>query len=429
MSFTNQRTAPRQGRGKRPRPRNSGGVSTIPPFEAVADTGYLLQTCYHLEHTAGKATGIDRVPFAAVGRSEYATICRALNKALLGGTYRPQPNRPVEIPREGKSPRILEIPCVFDRVVGAAVAGAVSPFFETFFHDCSYAYRTGRNAKMMLAKLTRLVENHGLWVIGNNDIKSAFPSMPLDAVMAAHTKYIDDTRLLGLIAAILHGAEGDAKTIGLAQGSPYSPVASNLLLHEILDSKYSRDHSEPPLLRYSDNLVTLSSGAPESRRARARLEDLLAPHGLRLKTESTDGTEITHADLREEMTTQLLGFVISTPWGKLDFDLGPEWWARLEDNLKECHTLHEPHHRALQKLSGWINGAAPAFTSRRLASTVTRIMGITKEMGFREISEKTIRSQGMYAHDQWLTSLTGTSSGSTAVTGAWATAARSRSSS
>jgi hypothetical protein len=216
--------------------------------------------------------------------------------------------------------------------------------------------------------------------------------------------------------------------MGLSQGNPLAPLAFNLFVHEILDSQYSQDLSNPPLHRYSDNLDIPCKSAPESRRARARLEELLTPHGFKLKTEAIEG-EKTHADLRAGETTRLLGFVLSYHEGTLDFDVGPDRWARLESNLEECHTIDagNPHEMAVQTLRGWITSAAPAFTSRRLDSTVSRIMELIGEYGFREIRAKTILTDAKYAHCQWVNSLSATPNGAHDASDAWATAARNRS--
>jgi len=419
MSFSNIRLGqPKKHSRKRRAPGAKGlraflgDVSKIPSLEEIADVGNLLEQFHFSKANAGQATGIDRVSFKNVGNSEAATFCRTLNKCILGGGYRPQPERPVDIPRENKSPRRLHIGCIFDRVVAAAVAQGISPFFEArVFADCSYAYRTGRSALTMLAKMKLLAERSGLWVVGNHDVASAFPSTDLNGVMAAFAEYIKDSRLLRLIGDILHGAEGNRKVLGLSQGNPLAPIAFNLFLHEILDWYYLQGHTEPHwFFRYSDNLVTLSLCAPESRRARARLEEIFAPHGYRLKTESPEGERI-HADLRAGETTQLLGFVLSQHEGELDFDVGPDRWAHLESNLQECHTHANPYHRAVQTLSGWVTSAAPALTPRRFDAITSRIMEITRAYDLREVREKSVRSQMTYAHGQWVYSLSATPSG------------------
>ena len=60
---------------------------------------------------------------------------------LLAGTYQPQPNRMVEIPKGNGKVRKLQIPCIRDRVVQGALKLILEAIFEADFCPNSYGYR------------------------------------------------------------------------------------------------------------------------------------------------------------------------------------------------------------------------------------------------------------------------------------------------
>jgi hypothetical protein len=372
----------------------------------IADVGFLLRVFHNRKLWAGKATGFDGIRWSDLGRSEAASVFRQICIEILNGTYRPGRERRVLIPRKGKAPRPIDIGSVIDRVVAAAAAQLLNAYFETFFHWSSFAYREERGHLDMLAVIAAVAQKERRWVIGNHDIRQAFPNVPLAAVVAAHRAVIDDERLLRFIEALVYGAEGAGKERGLSQGSPYSTVAMNLLMHTILDSVYERDPNDPPLLRFSDNLVTLSRCVADSLAARARCQSLLDPYGLRLKDEA-DPEERIHADLPAGERTRLLGFTLGHRDG-MTFDIGATEWENLSTRLQACHRHPDPHRRALQVIDGWILAAGPAASRRRLDPLVSSTLTSLHSYGFRETNPDTVRALWEKSADLWEGVLTDT---------------------
>jgi RNA-directed DNA polymerase len=156
---------------------------------------------------------------------------------LDSGVFRPQPVRRVAIPKPGGGSRMLGVPRVLDRFLQQAIAQILVPVFDPGFSGSSFGFRPGRNAHQAVRVARRAIEDGCRWVV-DLDLDRFFDRVQHDALMARVARKVDDRRLLRLIrrfleAGIMDGGIVSASIEGTPQGSPLSPILSNIMLDDL----------------------------------------------------------------------------------------------------------------------------------------------------------------------------------------------------
>jgi len=198
--------------------------------------------------------GIDGVTVVEFGSRLGEELSR-LKEELESWTYKPSPVRRVEIPKPGgKGIRLLGVPTVRDRVVHATLKELLEPIFEPLFSDHSYGFRPERNQRQAVEAARRIVAR-GKPCVVDIDLSKFFDRIQHDRLITRLSQQVTDKRILRLIGLLLRSgimANGlvTPSTEGAVQGSPLSPLLSNIVLDE-LDKELERRGLE--FCRFADD--------------------------------------------------------------------------------------------------------------------------------------------------------------------------------
>jgi group II intron reverse transcriptase/maturase len=169
-----------------------------------------------------------------------------IKQALLAGEYMPQAVRKVEIPKPQGGVRILGIPCALDRLIQQALHQTLQPLFESGFSESSYGFRPGRNAHQAVRAARGYVAEGRRWTV-DLDLEKFFDRVNHDVLMARVRRRVEDAGVLKLIrryleAGMMEGGIENARSEGTPQGSPLSPLLSNILLDDLDRELERRGH-------------------------------------------------------------------------------------------------------------------------------------------------------------------------------------------
>lgn len=233
-------------------------------MEEILSQGNIMRAYKQVKQNKGVA-GIDGMPVEKFAEW-YNKEGENMIEELQTGKYKPQAAKQVEIPKPNGGKRKLGIPTVKDRIIQQAIAQILSPIYEKEFSENSYGFRPNRNAQQAVKRATEYVET-GKSIVVDIDLETFFDTVNHNRLMHRIAGKIGDKNLLRLLRRYLQsGIMTDGilsqRTEGTPQGSPLSPLLSNIVLDELDKELEKRGHK---FVRYADdcNIFVYSQTAGE----------------------------------------------------------------------------------------------------------------------------------------------------------------------
>lgn len=332
-----------------------------------------------------------------------------LQEQLLTGIYQPQAVRGVQIKKQGGGKRQLGIPTVIDRLVQQAIHQVLSVGYERIFSKNSYGFRPNKNAHQALKQAGSYVASGKNYVI-DLDLEKFFDEVNHHRLMWLLSTRIGDRGLLQLIhrylkAGMMQDGLTEQRIKGTPQGSPLSPLLSNIVLDELDKELEQRGHC---YVRYADDVKIFAGSKQRAEAVKASITKYITQK-LKLKINESKSRICKGYELN------FLGHSILS---KGELGLSKQSEQRLKDKVRETTkrskgiSLEEMLGQLRTKLQGWLNYFRYAKMSSKMETIDGWIRRKLKCFRLKQCKRTTgivrwLRKLGVEETLSWRTALSG----------------------
>ena len=322
-------------------------------LESIMDRRNIEKALVQVTRNKGSA-GVDGMQTDEL-RDYLNTSYQQLRHMVVEGIYQPSAVRKVEIPKPQGGKRMLGIPTVLDRLLQQAISQWLSQFYEPYFSKHSYGFRPNRNTHQAVKHAQTLLNEGRTWVI-ELDLEKFFDKVNHDKLMSLLSQKVKDKATLQLIhsylrSGIMEGGLISQRTEGTPQGSPLSPLLSNIILDEFDNELSRRGHS---FVRYADDCSIYVKSEKAAQRVLQNITKYIE-ESLLLKVNKEK------SKVSKPVNSYLLGFSFYRNKG--------EWQVRIAEKSRQrikekCKTITKRNNglslkQKLDKLApviqGWVN--------------------------------------------------------------------------
>ena len=281
-------------------------------------------------------------------------------QSIKEGKYHAQPILGVEIPKANGKTRLLGVPTVTERLLQQAVSQVLMPKYENEFSKNSYGFRPNKNARQAVGKALEYI-HEGYTNIVDIDLKSFFDEVDHCLLLNLLYQKVKCPITLKLIrqwlrAPIKINGKLQKRRKGVPQGSPISPLLSNILLNE-LDKELTRRKLR--FVRYADDFSIYCKRPSDATATLKAVEKY-----LRTKLKLTINRE--KSGVRKPVQFQMLGFGFVSTYqkgvkGRYQLVVTDKAWIRLKQRLKTITRKTTPmsFDERIAKINevqrGWLN--------------------------------------------------------------------------
>ena len=309
---------------------------------------------------------------------------QTLRQSVESGSYNPSPVKKVEIPKPQGGVRMLGIPTVKDRLLQQAISQWLSQFYEPDFSPFSYGFRPNKNAHQAVHQAQSFL-NEGCVFVIELDLEKFFDKVNHDKLMSLVMRKVTDKATLRLIhqylrSGIMEGGVVSQRIEGTPQGSPLSPLLSNIMLDELDKELSVRGHH---FVRYADDCSIYVRSEKSAQRVLSSVTTYIEK-GLKLKVNKEKSKVSTPTE------STLLGFSFYNDKGNWAIRIASKSIKRIKEKCKQI-TQRNNGTNTRQKITkmksvitGWVNYFSLAKAKSNMqhldACVRTRLrMGLWKE--------------------------------------------------
>lgn len=335
-------------------------------LEEIASPSNLVKAYKQVKRNGGSG-GIDGMGVKEFGEWLGANLSK-LQTEIIQEEYQPSAVRGVKIPKPKGGFRQLGIPTVKDRVIQQAISQVLQPIYDLKFSTDSYGFRPNRNAHQALRKASQIVKS-GKTIVVDLDLAKFFDEVNHQRLMWIMGTRIGDQRVLNLIrrilkTGILEGGMMEQRIKGTPQGSPLSPLLSNIVLDE-LDQEVSRRGLE--FVRYADDIQIFVRSAESAKRVKESIVSFIEGR-MKLKVNEEK------SQIRQSYEVNFLGHSLLRG-GKLGLSQTSE--KRLKEKIKQITRRNRgiKFEELLEELKTVLRGWLEYFKMAQMKVKLTKIEG------------------------------------------------------
>jgi len=333
-------------------------------FERLCSTDMLRQGFKAVKRNKG-SPGTDGITIEEFETTLEEELAR-LKAELISWTYKPKAVRRVEIPKPGnKGVRLLGVPCIRDRVVQASLKLILEPIFDPGFSESSYGFRPGRHQRQAVEAAQKIVQSGKEHVV-DIDLSKFFDRINQDRMLARVKHKVHDKRIIRLIGLTLRSGveiEGEFQRTdeGTTQGSPLSPLLSNIVLDE-LDKELERRGFE--FCRFADDCNIFFGSRKAADRAMENITRFIEKKMKLVVNQEKSKVRLARHVKFLGMTILMGAITIST-----------QAMTKAMEKVKELtpRGTHKPIEVSIEEINRWYRGWSNYFSMTQYPSQLKRI--------------------------------------------------------